>query len=266
MERRIVSFSRSSRAVRGSLVAAFAISLAATSAPAGAYAADGDTPINYPTFSGASTSLDRNGTADLIVSPDYNKQRILRLTAGGYRQSGSAWDVEQLDLTRSFESIFKVYLHHGAPDADGIAFVLQAEGPRALGGWGGGLGFRGIKRSVAVEFDTFQNPTDPSANHIGLVLGGNPDVHEAVAEASVPLEEKPFQARVQYDATTHQLQVYLKSLRRGATEQLLLDRPVDLTAELGAGSAWVGFTASTGSALSKQDIYSWTVSAAEPTA
>ena len=63
---------------------------------------------------------------------------------------------------------------------------MQAEGPRALGGWGGGLGYRGIKRSVAVEFDTFQNTTDPSSNHLAVVLGGNPDQHAAVARAVDP--------------------------------------------------------------------------------
>ena len=251
--------SRSSRLARGGLVAALALSISV--APGGAFASGAEPLIDYPTFKGASTTLDRNGTADLITSPGPNRQRILRLTAGGYRQSGSAWATPKLDLTASFESTFKVYLHHFVPGADGFAFLVQAEGPRALGGWGGGLGYRGIRRSVAVEFDTFQNSPDPSSNHLAVVLGGDPDQHAAASESALPLYGRPFLARVQYDAASTDLKVYIKSLQAGSTEQLALEHRVDLAAEVGASSAWVGFTAATGTALSKQDIYSWSVRA-----
>jgi hypothetical protein len=254
-----VSFSRSSRVARGGLLAAFALSLAAATAPAGALAANPNDLIHFPTFSGASTTLDRNGTADVVTAVGKNKQRILRLTAGGFRQAGSAWSTKKLDLTESFESAFKVYLHHGKPGADGIAFVVQTQGPRALGGWGGGLGYRGIKKSVAVEFDIFQNKPDPNSNHLAVVLAGDPDKHAAVAAAPVPLYGKPFIARVSYDAAATDLKIYIKSLRPGATEQLALEHHVDLADQAGGSAAWVGFTASTGSALSKQDIYSWKV-------
>ena len=245
--------------MRGGLLAFFASSIVAAAAPAGALAANPDVLIDYPTFSGAATTLDRNGTADLLTSSGTTRQRILRLTAGGFRQAGSAWSTTKLDLTESFESDFKVYLHHGMPGADGIAFLVQTQGPRALGGWGGGLGYRGIRNSVAVEFDTFQNTGDPNSNHLAVVLGGNPDHHTAVGEPSIPLYGKPFVARVAYSAPDTELRVYVKSLEAGATEQLVLDHTVDLAAEAGGSSAWVGFTAGTGSALSKQDIYSWTV-------
>jgi lectin family protein len=258
MERRIVSSSRFAQ-TRGGLVAALTFSIAAVLAPAGAFAAGDDVLVDYPTFNGASHSLDRNGSADIVTSSGRVEQRILRLTAGGYRQAGSAWAADQLDVTGSFESTFKAYLHHGRPGGDGIAFLVQAEGPRALGGWGGGLGYRGIKRSVAVEFDTFQNSTDPDSNHLAVVLGGDPDHHTATGTPSIPLYGRPFEARVSYDAESTGLRVYVKSLRAGAVEQLVLDEKVDLAAGVGASSAWVGFTAATGNLLSKQDIYSWSV-------
>ncbi|HEY0002885.1 MAG TPA: L-type lectin-domain containing protein [Actinoplanes sp.] len=254
-----MSVSRLSRVARGGLLAAFTLSVAAATAPAGAFAASQEALIDYPTFAGASTNLDRNGTADLVTALGKTKHRVLRLTPGGFRQSGSAWSTRKLDVAKSFESTFKVYLHHGNPGADGIAFLVQTQGPRALGGWGGGLGFRGIKKSVAVEFDTFQNTTDPSSNHLAVVLAGDPDKHAAKGEASIPLYGKPFVARVAYDAGKSNLKVYIKALRSGATEQLVLDHTVDLADALEGSKAWVGFTASTGSALSKQDIYSWKV-------
>jgi hypothetical protein len=259
MERRTVFFSRSSRVARGGLVAAVALSIVAATAPAGALAADGDALINYPTFKGASTTLDRNGAADLLTSAGPEPQRILRLTAGGFEQTGSAWAKPKLDLSKSFESNFKAYLHHGEPGADGIAFLVQSEGPRALGGWGGGLGYRGIRHSVAIEFDTFQNTPDPNSNHLAVVVGGDPDHHAAVGDPAIPLYGKPFLARVAYDASNYDLKIYVKALHAGATEQLALEYTVNLAAEVGASSVWVGFTGGTGTALSKQDIYSWTV-------
>ena len=264
-----MSSSRFSRIIRGGLTTALAFGIAATAAPSVAFAAgDGNPLVNFPSFNGSSKALDRNGTADIIIAPGPRHQRILRLTTGGFRQSGSAWAKTKVDLNQSFESAFKVYLHHADPGADGIAFLVQTEGPRALGGWGGGLGYRGIKKSVAVEFDTFknssaQNSTDPDNNHVGIVIGGNPDVHAATGSPAVPLYGRPFDARVVYDAATKSLSVYVKSFRSGSPEQLVVRQTVDLAAAAGGSSAWLGFTAGTGTALSKQDIYSWSVQGAE---
>ncbi|MEV6846026.1 L-type lectin-domain containing protein [Actinoplanes sp. NPDC051411] len=259
-----MSSSRFSRIIRGGLTTVLALGIAATAAPAGALAAgDGNPLVDFPSFNGASRMLDRNGTADIIIPAGQRHQRILRLTTGGFRQAGSAWAKPKIDLSQSFESTFKVYLHHSDPGADGIAFLVQTEGPRALGGWGGGLGYRGIKRSVAVEFDTFQNSPDPNNNHLAVVLDGNPDVHTAVGTPSMPLYGRPFYARVAYDAPAKTLSVYVKAFRAGSPEQLVLQQPIDLATAAGGSSAWIGFTAGTGTELSKQDIYSWSVQGAE---
>ena len=251
--------SRFSRTARGGLLAAFAFSIVAAATPGPAFAVDANTPINFPTFSGAEASLSLNGTA--TVAKASGKRHVLRLTGDGFRQSGSAWATEQIDLTRSFETKFKVYLHHSEPNADGISFLIQAAGLRALGGWGGGIGYRGVPSSVAVEFDTYQNPTDPSSNHVAVVRNGSADTHLAVAESGVPLSGRPFSARLAYDAPTRNLKVYVKSLRSGSVEQLTIDQTIDLASDVGASKAWVGFTGSTGNITSNQDIYSWTVEA-----
>jgi hypothetical protein len=244
-------------------VGAFALAIATATAPAGAFASGSATPIDFPTFQGASKMLWRNGSADILTSAGHRHQRILRLTAGGYEQSGSAWSPNKINISESFESTFKVYLHHGQPGADGIAFLVQAEGPYALGGWGGGLGYRGIHQSVAIEFDTFQNSTDPSSNHLAVAVNGDPDKYVVAANPSIPLYGRPFDARVTYDAGTKDLKVYVQSLRAGAQEELVLNQTIDLAAQVGASSVWAGFTGSTGKALSKQDIYSWSVQGTE---
>ncbi|MEV6299018.1 L-type lectin-domain containing protein [Actinoplanes sp. NPDC051861] len=250
---------RSSRLARGGLLASALLSILAAAQAGDASAAGGDGQTLRPIDAGYAESLALNGTA--AVTSDRGENRVIELTTGSYKQTGSAWSTAKVDLTASFETTFKAYLHHGKPGADGIAFLAQGAGERALGGWGGGLGYRGIRKSVAVEFDTYQNTPDPDSNHLAVVLGGNPDRHTATAEPAIPLFGKPFQARLRYDAEAHNLKVYVRSLSAGSDEELLLDQKVDLAAGAGTESGWIGFTASTGEVTARQDVYDWTVDA-----
>ncbi|WP_231953760.1 L-type lectin-domain containing protein [Actinoplanes derwentensis] len=199
-----------------------------------------------------------NGTASLMWRAG-DDERVIRLTDGGYKQTGSAWSTLRVTLERSFESTFTAHIRNGKAGADGIAFLIQGEGPRALGGWGGGLGYRGIGRSVAVEFDTYQNSSDPSSNHLAVVFGGHPDKHAAQAPSPVPLYGKPFRARVKYDAGRERLTVHVRSTTEGAPEKLVLNQKVDLADRIGTDIAWVGFTGATGELTARQDIYQWSV-------
>ncbi|BCJ42100.1 hypothetical protein GCM10010168_65220 [Actinoplanes ianthinogenes] len=215
---------------------------------------------SHPITDGSGKHLELNGTAAMITRSSTGK-RLIQLTAGGYKQIGSAWSTERVDLNRSFTTSFKAFLHHDRPGADGIAFLAQGHGPRALGGWGGGLGYRGIRHSVAVEFDTYQNSTDPSGNHLAVVLGGNPDRHLKTAEVSIPLYGKPFLARIDYDGGHQRLRVYVQGLYKHAREKLMLDEKVDLARWAGVSDGWLGFTGATGDRVSHQDVYDWTVDA-----
>lgn len=245
-------FSRTSRVARGGLWASALLSIVAAVNSGGALAADIDPPYTPP--------MALNGTASLMWRAG-DDERVIRLTDGGYRQAGSAWSLQMVDLTRSFETTFTAHLRAGKVGADGIAFVMQGEGPRALGGWGGGLGYRGIWRSVAVEFDIFQNTPDPSSNHLAVTVNGNPDRHESAAESSIRLYGKPFQARIRYDAPQRRLTVYIRPRSGTGTEELLLDQQVDLARKAGVPVGWVGFTGATGSLTARQDVYEWSVGA-----
>ena len=62
----------------------------------------------------------------------------------------------------------------GGSGADGLALLLldaSRATPTALGAGGGGLGFSGLP-GVAVALDTYQNAGDPSANFVGVAVGG----------------------------------------------------------------------------------------------
>jgi len=66
------------------------------------------------------------------------------------------------------------YTHCRARGGDGLAFVIQGQSPRALGAGGAGLGYTGIKNSIAVEFDTFFNAEllEPYENHVAVHTRG----------------------------------------------------------------------------------------------
>ncbi|GGM99011.1 hypothetical protein GCM10010109_03440 [Actinoplanes campanulatus] len=236
---------------RGALWASVLLSTAAVAQSGGAFAADGKPRPDR--------ELSLSGTAELVPRKG-DRKPIIRLTNDGFKQMGSAWLVRRLDLTRSFEIVFTARLRGGVRSgADGIAFVAQGIGPRALGGWGGGIGYRGISRSVAVEFDTYQNTPDPNSNHVAVTLGGDPDQHIATAEPSMPLLGKPFRARIGYDAAAKRITVHARALAPGATEQLLLDESVDVAQTTGENRGWIGFTGATGDVTSRQDVYDWAV-------
>ena len=59
--------------------------------------------------------------------------------------------------------------------SDGLAFVLRADAPAAAVGRGGGsLGYGGLRRSLAVEFDSWFNDDmgDMYYNHVSVQTGG----------------------------------------------------------------------------------------------
>ncbi|MEU7387732.1 lectin-like domain-containing protein [Streptomyces tanashiensis] len=97
----------------------------------------------------------------------------LQLTQASASQRGSAvWPVPVLTdgLKASFTTVIG-----GGTGADGLRFSLLDPArttQSALGGVGGGLGYAGLP-GVAVAFDTFRNPGDPSADFIGIATGGS---------------------------------------------------------------------------------------------
>jgi glucose/arabinose dehydrogenase len=113
----------------------------------------------------------------------------LVLTTPVANQVGSAFwptPVPSGSLSVSFDAT----IDQGSGNADGMALVLAnaaSASPTALGAPGGGLGFSGIP-GVAITLDTYKNPTDPSANFIGVATGGSGDAltYAATATTGVP--------------------------------------------------------------------------------
>jgi gliding motility-associated-like protein len=200
-----------------------------------------------------SQSYFANGDARAIGGQCYE------LTPASGFKLGSVWYADKLDISKDFDLEF--YLNFGSLDAngaDGIVFVMQTVGNRALGQAGGGLGFEGFSPSLGIEFDTWQNidAGDPSNDHIAIFKNGNVN-HSGTnqlrpAVSALPgglnIEDgKDHLIRIRWNATGKRLDVWFDCNLR---QTLFLD----IQSQIFSGTSQVfwGFTAATGGSVNKQ--------------
>lgn len=180
---------------------------------------------------------------------------------------------------------------------DGLAFVIHSDeaGSHSIGRDGQGLGYAGIRNSLAIEFDTWTNvdtqgSDDLFFDHIAIhsaSTGENSDESKTKLGHSRPVDladGKVHVARIQYlpyleekylEAMTanENLLPYIKDNgegRRLGTLAVFIDDDIDLDKPILAiplnlsvllnlpqSLAYVGFTASTGVKWENHDIIHW---------
>lgn len=195
----------------------------------------------------------------------------LELTGFGPDETGSGWFSVQQDVAGAFETFFDFRATAG--EADGLAFVIQNDQVDALGAPGNGLGYENIANSVAIEFDTFQDvgKSDPTDNHISVHttgVTGNLSEHAAnigFVNPAIDMNDGNVH-RVRISYVPGMLSIYLDDLTTS-----ILDVPVDLAATLNLNNgtdAWLGFTAASGTAGQRHEIFNWqrfsSIGVAEP--
>jgi hypothetical protein len=139
---------------------------------------------------------------------------------------------------------------------DGITFTIQNQGPGAIGGSGGGLGYSFIADSVAVKFDTYNNAGEGD-NSTGLYVDGAMPTVPATTLAGTGIDLHSghiFDAHLAYDGT---------NLTLTLTDTVTLANwshswPIGIPTTVGGPFAYVGFTGGTGTLRASQMIYSWT--------
>lgn len=134
-----------------------------------------------------------------------------------------------------------------------------------MGERGGSLGYddnqpgvdgAAIIDSLAIEFDTYQGPGDPDANHVGLVINGDVTTHLNFASPVFDLNGGgSVTAWIDYDGASDLLAVYVSDTATKPA-QALFSETIDLTSVLD-DSAHAGFTGATGGWVNAQDIESW---------
>jgi hypothetical protein len=205
-------------------------------------------------------------------------------------------------VSRSFSEAVHTHMHRKCSliGGDGFAFVIRddkAESPSAadVGDHGPGIGYQGLRHSLAVEFDTWHNPEnfEPFGHHIAVhTNGANPnDAHHDtqlgfslnvpnITDGDVHIVRISFEPTASYD---HIIAALESGNLKGSTQKLghfvsddlgilsifvdEMDIPV-LTVPLSMGTilrpnhstAWIGFTSGTGEAWQAVDILSWNFS------
>jgi Legume lectin domain len=153
---------------------------------------------------------------------------------------------------RSFSTVFTYQATNAV--ADGMTFIIQNQSPVAMGAMGGSLGYADINKSVAVLFKFYNYPQIAVANQTGLGVNGVIPF-SSLTNLSAPIfySGDLFQIAIQYSNTTLHVTITDTVTHVSATQSYA----VDIAGNVGANTAYVGFTASTGSLTSIQDLVSW---------
>ena len=184
----------------------------------------------------------------------------VRLTPAQFLKRGALWLSEKSLVSSGFAVRFRFSITpaHTA-GADGIAFVVQNDTANALGTAGHGIGYHGIRNSIAVEFDTYHNGgADPNGNHIAVHSLGRLPNHSTSLDASlgstsdVPILEDGaiHEAVVRY--RPGELSVGIDGYKR----VLVVSTNLDSLLNLDSGRAWIGFTSATANAWSNHYVHS----------
>jgi hypothetical protein len=211
--------------------------------------------FSYPDFT-SPTGLSFTGEAASVGN-------LVRLAPTIPGAAGAMWYSQPVPVRDGFRTTFTTRIWNLAGGgADGIAFVFHSspDTTAALGGTGGDIGYAGIERSLAIEFDTHTNPEFADANdhHISVQTRGtaaNSSHHQySLGETSVmPRLEDGFVHTITISWCAGVLAVHVDDSLRPA-----LTVPVDLAPYLdAAGRCYIGLTAATGGAQATHDILSW---------
>jgi len=221
----------------------------------------------YPGFANAQSLL-------LVNDAGIHGGDVLRLTPAEGDRRGAAWHADTVHLRDGFTTEFSFRLSVDDPPADGLAWVIQGDGPDAIGGGGHDMGYAsnppqlGIRPYLAVAVRPLW--WSPGEYEVKLETNLNEDatyddhVLMAAVRDGILADGRPHRLRIVYVPAVWpewgELQVYLDD------EGLVLSRPLNLQnidgrSILGPnGCAWVGFTAATGGYFSSHDILYWWLS------
>lgn len=251
---------------------------------------------------------------NFVAAPDPRRCAVrLRMTPSRPFAKGSVWRIQRVSVLAGFETGFSFQisdhsrsctnvkdrnfntLHHQScmvHGADGFAFVLHSDpgGFAVVGNGGKHMGYGGIRKSIAVEFDTWYNPEvgDLFTDHVSIQTSANfqnsvgqgsrmgvPRPHP-LADGKIHFAKIAYFRFLKFDLLpfftgSSSLLQYLKDngeARRVGTmvvwvddmSQPLMAIPINLSLVLDnfpQGQSIIGFTSSTGRSWEKHDMLSW---------
>jgi hypothetical protein len=184
--------------------------------------------------------------------------QCILLTPDEPYSEGIAYNSNTIDLNNDFYIDFDIYLGSKDEGADGITFVMHTDSRKfqAFGTYGECMGYGRwnpeyaygsfIAPSLAVEFDTYYNPTqnDPENDHMAYLENGTNyhfiDVKDPIESGNLE-DDRLHSFVLRWDSTNKTLRIFLDG-------ELRIQVQKDLLNEVFEGNTNViwGFTASTG--------------------
>ncbi len=187
-----------------------------------------------------------------------------RLTPALGNQRGAYWYTKPVDPFGGFLSsfTFKITGRGGSGGgADGFTFTIQNNAKDAIGPMGGGLAYDQMPNSLALEFDTYQNGgfSDHNNNHLAVqsgLNGGPNSCNHASPQALWINNDIPNIS----DGAMHRADItyFGGKFHVDIDGSMYLDMPLKLDKYVTGGSAWIGYTATTGGGWENNDFFSWT--------
>jgi fibronectin type 3 domain-containing protein len=198
-------------------------------------------------FAGAAGQLTLNRFAKINGSS-------LQLTDGGTGESASAFSTARFDVTR-FATQFNFQLLNAV--ADGFTFAIQGVAANVVGTGGGGLGYSGLGKSIALKFDIYNNAGEGTSSTGLYTNGALPENVGSInlIPAGINLRSgNLFSASITYDGATLRVTITDTNTNASASQSYAVNIPTIV----GGNTAFVGFTAGTGGLSANQNIRTWT--------
>jgi hypothetical protein len=185
---------------------------------------------------------------------------------------GAVWYRRRVNVAQGFETTFIYGVERPNPlvGSDGLAFVVQNDRPDPLGSWGGDLGYNGIRKSAAVEFDMIRNEDqgDPNDNHVSLQTRFE---NANSANHNHPFSEgfsNPVPVRLS-DGQLHTVYISYHppdwAIYVDNRNNPVVQAKLDLKNVVGSqGFAWVGLTAASGGWAQGHLLHSWKLDSYSP--
>jgi hypothetical protein len=205
----------------------------------------------YLTFFTNFSSWSANGTggSGLPIFDAGGQNNVIELTQGVAQQASSSFYQSPVYIGGFRASWTYQLVSPSGAAADGTAFVIQndSRGPAALGGNGGGLGYSGIKPSIAFEMDVYTNASGGE----GIALDTNGATGPYVSTAPVDFDTgDPINVTVQYGNGLARVTLVDTVNSNSYTTSAAVNVPAVVKSNL----AYVGFTAADGAVTSTQTI------------
>ncbi|MBS1668365.1 MAG: Ig-like domain-containing protein [Bacteroidetes bacterium] len=220
--------------------------------------------IYQPSFSGQQAGWSVNGNASFGT---INSTTALILNPSTGNQMGTAFWKKQISLSNnaSFSVFFTFQIDQNNSRADGLAFILQQQSSTTTAATGGGLGYSGFPgKSIAVEFDTYQNGGDPNNNHIGLDFNGNTDhstnggVVASLNASTLDLADAKLKyVWIDYNGATNLFEVRISKSNTRPSTATISTTSYNLSNYFTGSSVYMGFSAATGGAWERHSITSF---------